>query len=61
MAKRLREDVCRCFAESAPTITVNISTSYINEPDIISAAELVRQADKALYKAKRTGKDKVVR
>jgi GGDEF domain-containing protein len=27
----------------------------------LSISELVRQADKALYEAKRTGKDKVVR
>jgi diguanylate cyclase (GGDEF)-like protein len=61
MADRLREDVRRCFAVGEPTITVSIGVSCIHEPGTTTASELVRQADKALYEAKRTGKDKVVR
>jgi diguanylate cyclase (GGDEF)-like protein len=61
MADRLREDVRHCFGENGPTITVSIGVSYIHEPDVTTAVELVRQADKALYEAKRTGKDNVVR
>jgi diguanylate cyclase (GGDEF)-like protein len=61
MADRLREDVRQRFAASGPTITVSIGVSCIHEPDTTTASELVRQADKALYEAKRTGKDKVVR
>jgi diguanylate cyclase (GGDEF)-like protein len=61
MADRLREDVRHCFAENGPTITVSIGVSHIHEPDVTTAVELVRKADKALYEAKRTGKDNVVR
>jgi diguanylate cyclase (GGDEF)-like protein len=61
MADRLREDVRRSFAEKGPTVTVSIGVSYIHEPNITTASKLVRQADNALYEAKRTGKDKVVR
>jgi diguanylate cyclase (GGDEF)-like protein len=60
-ADRLREDVRLCFAKSNPTITVSIGVSCIAQPDATTASELVRQADKALYEAKRSGKDKVVR
>lgn len=61
MAKRLREGVRRSFAESGPAITVSIGLSFIHEPNVTTATELVRQADKALYKAKRNGKNKVER
>ena len=60
MADRLRVDVHKCFAGRGSDITVSIGMSCIREPDIITALELVRRADKALYKAKRIGKDKVV-
>lgn len=59
MADRLRIDVCRCFKESGSNITVSIGVSCIHEPDVSTAVELVQQVDRALYKAKRTGKDKV--
>jgi diguanylate cyclase (GGDEF)-like protein len=61
MAERLRLDVRRLFAERGPGITVSIGVSCIREPDVTTALALVRQADKALYKAKLAGKDKVVR
>lgn len=61
MADRLRVDVCRCFTKSGSAITVSIGVSCIHEPDVTTALDLVRQTDKALYKAKRNGKDKVER
>jgi diguanylate cyclase (GGDEF)-like protein len=61
MAERLREDVFRHFAESGPRITVSIGVACIREPDVTTALALVRQADKALYRAKGAGKDRVVR
>ena len=61
MAYRLHKDVSRCFAKSDPTITVSIGLSCIRDPDVTTASELVRQTDKALYKAKSSGKNKVER
>jgi len=61
MADRLREDLRRRFAASGPPVTVSIGVSCILEPGITTAFELIRQADKALFEAKRTGKDKVMR
>lgn len=58
-AERLRADVCRYFADTGPSITVSIGVSCIHEPDTTTATELVRQADKALYEVKRTGKNRV--
>jgi diguanylate cyclase (GGDEF)-like protein len=60
MANRLREDLRKCSPENGPTITVSIGVSSIREPAVTTAVELVRQADKALYEAKRVGKNKVV-
>ncbi|MGR9108013.1 MAG: GGDEF domain-containing protein [Gammaproteobacteria bacterium] len=59
LANRLREDVCQYFAEDGAGITVSIGISGIREPDITSVTELVRHADRALYQAKRTGKNRV--
>jgi diguanylate cyclase (GGDEF)-like protein len=61
MAERLRADVSRFFRESGPGITVSIGVACIYDPDITTALALVRQADKALYKAKLAGKDRVAR
>jgi diguanylate cyclase (GGDEF)-like protein len=61
MAERLREDVHRYFAERGPGVTVSIGVACIHDPDITTALALVRQADKALYRAKGAGKDRVVR
>ena len=59
MAERLRGEVCRYFADTGLGITVSIGVSCIHELDTTTATELVRQADKALYKVKRTGKNGV--
>lgn len=61
MAERLRTDVYRSFRESGPGITVSIGVACINDQDVTTASELVRQSDKAMYKAKLAGKDKVAR
>jgi diguanylate cyclase (GGDEF)-like protein len=61
LADKLREDVCRSFKVEGPEVTVSIGVSYIHEPDITTTADLVRHADKALYIAKRSGKNKVGR
>lgn len=59
MAERLRGDVQKSFAESGPPITMSIGVSFLRDPDIAKAGELVWQADNALYLAKRGGKNKV--
>lgn len=61
MAERLREKVRLHFAQSVPAITISIGVSCIHAPEITMASDLVWQADMALYEAKRTGKDKVIR
>lgn len=42
-----------------PGITVSIGVSCLSKPDVTTASELVRQADKAMYKVKRSGKNRV--
>lgn len=59
MAERLREEVHRYFADCGPIITVSIGVSCIRKPDISTAFEVVRQADKALYRVKCSGKNRV--
>jgi len=59
MAERLRAEVHRYFADCGPSITVSIGVSCIRKPDVTTASELIRQADKALYKVKRSGKNRV--
>jgi diguanylate cyclase (GGDEF)-like protein len=61
LADRLRKYLNRSFLKIGPTVMVSIGVSCIHEPDIITAAELIREADKALYNAKRSGKNKVVK
>jgi diguanylate cyclase (GGDEF)-like protein len=61
MADKLREHISQYFAESDPPVTVSIGVSSINKPNVTTSAELIRQADKALYVAKRTGKNKIER
>jgi two-component system cell cycle response regulator len=59
MAERLRVEVNRNFSEYDPTITVSIGISCIRNPDIITASELIHQADNVMYKVKNNGKNKV--
>jgi diguanylate cyclase (GGDEF)-like protein len=59
MADKLREDIYKYFAESTLPITLSIGISSNNVPNITTSAELVQQADKALYVAKKTGKNKI--
>ncbi len=61
MAERLRAKVQRYFTNGGPSITVSIGVSCISEPDVTTGSELIRQADKALYKVKRSGKNRVGR
>lgn len=61
MAERLRQEVHRYFADCGPSITVSIGVSCIRKPDVTTAFELIRQADKALYKVKCSGKNRVER
>ena len=61
MAERLRAEVHRYFAGCGLNITVSIGVSCIRKPDVTTAYELVHQADKALYKVKHRGKNRVGR
>jgi diguanylate cyclase (GGDEF)-like protein len=58
LADELRDHINKCFAESDTPVTVSIGISAISVAEVTTAAELVRQADMALYVAKRTGKNK---
>ncbi len=60
IAERFRAEVHRYFSDFGPrSITVSIGVSCIRNPDVITASELVRQADQAMYKVKRSGKNRV--
>lgn len=59
IAERLRAEVHRYFSDCGPSITVSIGVSCIRNPDVITASELVRQADQAMYKVKHSGKNRV--
>jgi diguanylate cyclase (GGDEF)-like protein len=61
LAERIRKKVVRHFAEKLPQITISIGVSCIQKPDITTAQQLVHCADKALYAAKRSGKNTVAR
>ncbi|MCB2180547.1 MAG: diguanylate cyclase [Desulfobulbaceae bacterium] len=53
--------LCKYFANGDTPVTVSIGAASASVPDYKTAAELVWQADKALYFAKRTGKNKTAR
>jgi diguanylate cyclase (GGDEF)-like protein len=59
LAERLRKNVCRHFTKEEHLLTVSIGVSCIHKPDITTALGLVHNADKALYAAKGSGKNKV--
>jgi len=59
VAERLRAKVHQYFSDCGPNITVSIGVSCLRNPDVITASELVSQADKAMYKVKLSGKNRV--
>ena len=61
LAERIRKKVYRHFTEKGPHLTVSIGVSCIHKPGITTAQQLVHSADKALYAAKRSGKNAVER
>jgi diguanylate cyclase (GGDEF)-like protein len=63
VAERIRQNIRRrsqAAGERLPTVTVSIGISTTEHPDAGSSEELVKQADEALYQAKRGGRDRVV-
>ncbi len=61
LAERIRKKVYRHFTEKGTHLTVSIGVSCIHKPGITTAQQLVHSADKALYAAKRSGKNAVER
>jgi diguanylate cyclase (GGDEF)-like protein len=61
LAERIRKKVYRHFTEKRPLLTLSIGVSCIHKPGITTAQQLVHSADKALYAAKRSGKNAVER
>jgi diguanylate cyclase (GGDEF)-like protein len=61
LGERIRKKVYRHFTEKGPHLTVSIGVSCIHKPDIATAQQLVHSADKALYTAKRSGKNALER
>ncbi len=62
VAERIRENVEKAefnYNELKLNITISQGVSEIKD-DILSAADLLKKADDALYQAKRTGRNKVV-
>jgi diguanylate cyclase (GGDEF)-like protein len=59
LAERIRAKVYEQFNEMDPPLTVSIGVSCIRRPEIKSALQLIYSADKALYTAKKKGKNKV--
>ena len=61
LAERLREDIRQHFSTDGPPVTVSMGVSCIGLPTVTDMRELVRSADRALYKAKASGKNRVER
>ncbi|OGQ97783.1 MAG: hypothetical protein A2521_02475 [Deltaproteobacteria bacterium RIFOXYD12_FULL_57_12] len=59
LAERLREDIRQYFSTDGPPVTVSMGVSCIGQPTVTNMRELVRSADRALYKAKASGKNRV--
>jgi diguanylate cyclase (GGDEF)-like protein len=59
MADRLREGIQQQFADDGPLVTVSIGVACIGLPTATNMQELIRSADRALYKAKASGKNRV--
>jgi diguanylate cyclase (GGDEF)-like protein len=66
LASRLRETLCdRCEKAMPPypwgtlSITIGVA-SYPSDPDVATAADLIRVADQRLYEGKRGGRDRII-
>lgn len=60
MADRLSEGIQQHSADYRPLVTVSIGVACIGLPTVTNMQELIRSADRALYKAKASGKNRVV-
>jgi diguanylate cyclase (GGDEF)-like protein len=60
MADRLREGIRQHFSADGPQITVSMGVSCICPPTVTNMRQLIRSADRALYKAKAAGKNRVI-
>ena len=58
VAERLRRDVAEAFADSPVPVTVSVGIAVAQPGE--SAAQLVRDANRALFAAKRLGRDRAV-
>ncbi len=60
VARRVLETVAAAVpvGDRATTVTISVGIAFA-EPDDISADELIRRGDQAMYRAKRTGRGKV--
>jgi len=59
IAERLRVKVFQLYKHKPPHVTISIGIGSFNK-GMISGLELIKAADKALYDAKQSGKNKVV-
>jgi len=60
VAERLRAKITEAFHDKPYKVTVSIGVAGISEMSAEAPDELIYMADKAMYYAKRTGKNKVV-
>lgn len=60
MADRIRAEIQQCFSVCKPFVTVSIGLSGTGTSAAITARQLTRNADIALYKAKAAGKNQVI-
>ncbi len=60
IADRLRKRIQKHFSAKGPQVTASIGVSGIRASAVTNARQLIRCADKALYKAKSSGKNRVI-
>jgi len=58
IAERIRTNICKNIDQNF-SITVSIGVFTLSGDDILSPKELIRRADKAMYMAKRLGKNRI--